>query len=161
MARCIRRGGTRRPSAHRAGLSSVEPGPLERRIPPVVRAQLAGSGGLRGVGKRVPSRATAERIAGIFDAVADPARLRILVALERSPLCPCLVQEVEPMKNSVLSYHLRILRRAGLVTMSATSNYRIYKASSLGVMLISFARELIPPASTRWRALSTHSMFHG
>ncbi len=111
----------------------------------MIRAELAGSAGLREVGKRVPSRAMAERIARIFDAVADPARLRILVALERSPLCPCLVQEVEPMKNSVLSYHLRILKRAGLVTMSAKSNYRIYKASALGVTVISFARKLNLP----------------
>ncbi len=93
----------------------------------------------------MPSRAAADRIARIFDAVADPARLRILVALERSPLCPCLVQEVEPMKNAVLSYHLRILRRAGLVTMSARSNYRIYEATALGEMLIAVARELVSP----------------
>ncbi len=51
------------------------------------------------------------------------------------------------MKNAVLSYHLRILRRASLVTMSAKSNYRIYTASALGVMLISFARELTIPES--------------
>ncbi len=49
------------------------------------------------------------------------------------------------MKNAVLSYHLRILRRAGLVTMSARSNYRIYEATALGEMLIAVARELVSP----------------
>lgn len=95
----------------------------------------------------MPSRAAAEHIARVFDAVADPARLRILVALVRTPLCPCLIQEVEPMKNSVLSYHLRILRRAGLVTMSASSNYRIYEASALAETLVSLARGLQLPES--------------
>ncbi len=109
----------------------------------MIRSQLADSGDLQGIRKRVPSTASADRIARIFDAVGDPARLRVLVALERSPLCPCLVQSVEPMKNSVLSYHLRILRRAGLVTMSARSSYRIYEASPLGEKLIEFARKLL------------------
>ncbi len=51
------------------------------------------------------------------------------------------------MKNSVLSYHLRILRRAGLVTMSASSNYRIYEASALAETLVSLARGLQLPES--------------
>ncbi len=135
--------GTPRGRLGRRSARSAGPEPVERMIPSVIRAQLAASGDPRGIRKRVPSRAVADRIARIFDAVADPARLRILVALDRSPLCPCLVQEFEPMKNSALSYHLRILRRAGLVTMSARSNYRIYEATAVGEVLIAVARELV------------------
>ena len=53
------------------------------------------------------------------------------------------------MRDPVLSYHLRILRRAGLATMSARSNYRIYQATELGKRLASFASRLRRPKPGR------------
>ncbi len=92
------------------------------------------------VERSVPNASAAHAVARVFDAVSDPARLRILCALERAPLCPCLLREIEPMASSALSYHLRLLRRAGLVATAARSSYRIYEATALGRDLLAFAR---------------------
>lgn len=91
--------------------------------------------------RRAPAASAAQEVARVFDAVSDPGRLRILCALERGPLCPCLLRAIEPMTNSVLSYHLRVLRRAGLVGTAARSSYRIYEVTALGRRLLAFARQ--------------------
>ncbi len=88
----------------------------------------------------MPNASEAQAVARVFDAVSDPARFRILCALERAPLCPCLLREIEPMASSALSYHLRLLRRAGLVATAARSSYRIYETTALGGDLLAFVR---------------------
>ncbi len=44
------------------------------------------------------------------------------------------------MASSALSYHLRLLRHAGLVATAAQSSYRIYEATALGRDLLAFVR---------------------
>jgi ArsR family transcriptional regulator, arsenate/arsenite/antimonite-responsive transcriptional repressor len=51
-----------------------------------------------------------------FAALADPLRLAIVRALADGELCVCDVRERVPIAGNLLSYHLRILREAGLVT---------------------------------------------
>ena len=97
-----------------------------------MRDGLAQLGGLHIVTRSTPTRTAAGEIARTFRALSDPARVRLLGALARSPLCPCLMQRIEPMKNSVLSYHLRVLKSAGLVATSAASHYRIYEVTARG-----------------------------
>lgn len=109
-------------------------------IPQEVRRTLSASGGLPGLVRSLPGTLAAEEVARVFDAVSDPARLRLLSALAESPLCPCLLREIEPMTNSALSYHLRVLRRGGLVATATRSSYRIYEVTPLGRRLLSFAR---------------------
>lgn len=101
---------------------------------------MSASGGLQDIARSVPGAVEAKEIARVFDAVSDPARLRLLSALARAPLCPCLLREIEPMTNSALSYHLRVLKRGGLVATAARSSYRIYEATPLGRRLLAFAR---------------------
>ncbi len=144
MTRVHDRGQPRRRSGRQNTKGEVKTaGRTFRAIPAEVQSILTESRGVRRAEQSVPSTMAAENVAQIFNAVSDPARLRILGALDRSPLCPCLLLEVEPMKNSALSYHLRILKRAGLVTMSAKSNYRIYEATALGGRLTAFARQVL------------------
>lgn len=112
--------------------------------PTEVRRSLDKGGGLPQLVRSLPSALEAERAARIFHAVSDPARLRILWALERAPLCPCLLREVEPMANSALSYHLSLLRRASLVTTTARSNYRVYRTTALAKRFLAFAKGAQP-----------------
>jgi len=51
-----------------------------------------------------------------FYALADPARLSILSRLRREPRCVCELREELGLASNLLSYHLRILREAGLVS---------------------------------------------
>lgn len=51
-----------------------------------------------------------------FDALGDPARLAILDHLRRDTRCLCEMKDDLEMAPSLLSYHMRILREAGLVS---------------------------------------------
>jgi len=48
-------------------------------------------------------------------ALADPTRLAIIDLLRRRDHCVCHLVEVLPLKQSVISHHIGILRRAGLI----------------------------------------------
>ncbi len=51
----------------------------------------------------------------IFKALADPARLDILEILSPEIRCNCHLQDQMDLAPNLLSYHLKILREAGLI----------------------------------------------
>jgi ArsR family transcriptional regulator len=51
----------------------------------------------------------------LLSAAAEPNRMAILTTLAGGPACVCLIQEHVPVAPNLLSYHLRVLRDAGLV----------------------------------------------
>jgi ArsR family transcriptional regulator len=60
---------------------------------------------------------TAVESAGLLAAVADPVRWRLLAHLASGiPTCVCDLREVAEVAGNLLSYHLKVLREAGLVT---------------------------------------------
>lgn len=62
-----------------------------------------------------------------FAALADPIRLRILSALEGGTHCVCdLLDEIDVAPN-LLSYHLRVLREAGLVASTRRGRWMDYR----------------------------------
>ena len=56
-----------------------------------------------------------EARARVLSALGDPIRLRILDELSGCERCACDIQESLGIAPNLLSYHLRILREAGLV----------------------------------------------
>jgi ArsR family transcriptional regulator len=58
-----------------------------------------------------------ERIA-LLQAIADPVRWTVLSLLAEQPRCVCNLQEHVDVAGNLLSYHLKVLREAGLVTAS-------------------------------------------
>jgi ArsR family transcriptional regulator len=52
---------------------------------------------------------------GIFKALADRNRLRIIKMLQKRPLCVCEIREVLGISQPAVSRHLNILKNAGLV----------------------------------------------
>ncbi len=60
---------------------------------------------------------TYEARATLLAVVADPVRLRLLEQLaEAGTRCVCNLQTDPPIASNLLSYHLKVLREAGLVT---------------------------------------------
>lgn len=60
---------------------------------------------------------TLEARAALLAAVADPVRLGLLDQLAQSGTrCVCNLQTDPPIASNLLSYHLKVLRDAGLVT---------------------------------------------
>lgn len=59
-----------------------------------------------------PSAAALQLLA----AISEPLRWSVLRLLSRGPACACNLQEHLPIAANLLSYHLKVLREAGLVT---------------------------------------------
>ena len=59
--------------------------------------------------------ATPEVLDG-FSALTDPTRMAILELLRRQDQCVCHFVDVLGLKQSVVSHHVGVLRRAGLIT---------------------------------------------
>lgn len=53
---------------------------------------------------------------GLLGAVAEPVRWRLLSALASGPRYVCDLQTVARVTGPALSYHLKVLRAAGLIT---------------------------------------------
>lgn len=66
----------------------------------------------------LPEEMELRRIAALNGALADPSRLRVLLALSHEELCVCDVSHVIGLSMSATSHQLRILRNLNLV------NYR-------------------------------------
>lgn len=54
-------------------------------------------------------------ILGVFQALGDENRLRIIEVLQSGEQCVCDLQSSLDLGQSLLSHHLRVLREAGLV----------------------------------------------
>ncbi len=65
----------------------------------------------------VDSRSTEQRIeaAALLTAVADPIRLQLLHLLVGRTRCVCDLQPEPAIPGNLLSYHLKVLRAAGLI----------------------------------------------
>jgi len=62
----------------------------------------------------------------VLQAVADPVRWAVLSMLADEPRCVCRLQEQIPIAGNLLSYHLKVLREAGLVTTSRRGRWIDY-----------------------------------
>lgn len=78
-----------------------------------------------------------------FSALADPTRLAILSALSDVPRCVCDVNEAVPVATNVLSYHLRVLRDAGLVTATKRGRWVDYALDRAALTV----RDAVPRAN--------------
>ena len=81
----------------------------------------------------------AERSAVVFAALADPARVRILGVLADAGRCVCDIRTAVPIAPNLLSYHLRVLRGAGLIEGSRRGRWIDYHLSARAVTVITDA----------------------
>jgi ArsR family transcriptional regulator, arsenate/arsenite/antimonite-responsive transcriptional repressor len=66
-------------------------------------------------------------LAGIFQALSDETRLRILKLLENGELCVCDIFSALEMVQPKVSFHLAVLRDAGLITDRKEGRWVRYK----------------------------------
>ena len=67
-------------------------------------------------------------------ALADEKRLRILLLLARGERCVCDLTDALDAGQSLLSFHLRTLKDAGLVTDRREGRWAYYALSPAGLM---------------------------
>ena len=88
--------------------------------------------------------------AQMFHALSDERRLTILAALRSGESCVCDLQEELGMGQSLLSFHLKALRDAGLVSVRRSGRWAHYSISSEGMAHATAAvSELGSVSSTR------------
>ena len=66
------------------------------------------------------------RAAGLFHALSDETRLAVLEMLRGGERCVCDLQEALDAAQSRLSFHLKVLREAGLVTDRKEGRWSYY-----------------------------------
>jgi ArsR family transcriptional regulator len=78
----------------------------------------------------------------VFTALADERRVLIMRLLGESELCVCDLVELVDMEYSKLSYHLKQLKEAGLVTANRDGNYVTYRPTDHGEDVIEIVLDL-------------------
>lgn len=75
----------------------------------------------------LPSASAATRTVDIFRALADPTRMRMLLALSEEPLCVCDLSEVVGVTESAVSHQLRLLRDLRIVDWERDGKRAVYR----------------------------------
>jgi DNA-binding transcriptional ArsR family regulator len=101
-------------------------------MPEEVAEALIACGGVRAMEKRLPNDEQLARLGAFHRACSDPVRLKILAMLSPQPLCVCVIKEVLGIADSKLSYHLGVLRKAGLIEGEPQGNWIIYSLTDIG-----------------------------
>ena len=76
-----------------------------------------------------PTAVAGSQSLAVLQAVADPIRWTVMATLSRGPSCVCNLQEHVPVAGNLLSYHLKVLREAGLVTTTRRGRWIDYSVA--------------------------------
>lgn len=81
-----------------------------------------------------------------FEALADPIRRRLLLTLRQAPHTAGELARTESVSRPAISRHLRLLREAGLVEVTASGRERVYRLRPEGLQPVAaLLRELFEP----------------
>lgn len=78
-----------------------------------------------------------ERNLEVLRAISDPARYRILDLIDHHPMSVTELTEALEMSKALVSYHLKILRQAGVVETERRSYFTYYKINPLPAKALS------------------------
>ena len=89
----------------------------------------------------------AERLAGAFKVLADPARLRLLSFIAAQPKAECCVCDlIAPagLSQPTVSHHLKVLHDAGFLSRTKRGNWVFYRIEAEPLKVLQGV--LAPPA---------------
>ena len=112
--------------------STKGPGGGEPEIPAQIQNDLDERGGFDALACQIPSPAELEEKSRVHHALADPLRLTILHLVRDQPLCVCVINRFMRLPGPKLSYHLNILKEAGLIGGEYQGNWIIYSLTETG-----------------------------
>jgi ArsR family transcriptional regulator len=72
----------------------------------------------------------AAELSGVFKALSDPVRLRVLSLIAShggGEVCVCDLSEAFALTGPTISYHLKVLRQAGLITGERRGTWVYYR----------------------------------
>ena len=68
-----------------------------------------------------------EQFIGIMESLSDPIRINILELMISGEICVCDIVKVTGLSQSKVSYHIRILKDAGLISDRQEGRWVYYK----------------------------------
>jgi ArsR family transcriptional regulator len=95
-----------------------------------------------------PNRAWLSDYATLFKALGDPTRLEMIDLLARADgaLCVCDIESCFELSQPTISHHLRLLRKAGLVSTERRGTWMHYRLSDGCIERFrTFAGNLVQP----------------
>ncbi len=101
-------------------------------VPEEVQKKVDSLGGMERIMERLPGKQELERDAEKHRALSDIHRLKILHLLSAAPLCVCLIKSSLGIPDSRLSYHLSVLKDAGLIEGKREKSWIIYRITEKG-----------------------------
>ena len=84
-----------------------------------------------------------QAIGGLFQALSDPTRLRILGLLLAGEVCVCHIHESLKLAQPKVSRHLAYLRRSGLVNTRKEGLWVYYRLSDSSDPILTTVREAV------------------
>ena len=75
-------------------------------------------------------------LADVFGLLADPGRLKVLVALLEGEMCVCDLAAVAGSSESAVSHHLRLLRAHSVVTARRSGRMAYYRLADAHVRML-------------------------
>jgi len=78
-------------------------------------------------GEEEPQRLPFEQAQPLLRALADPIRLQVMVALGEGERCVCALTDELGVAQSKLSFHLRVMRQAGLIAGRQQGRWTYYR----------------------------------
>ncbi len=84
----------------------------------------------------IPAEERVQALADIFSALADPTRLRILLALAAGELCVCDLACITGVSSSAVSHQLRLLRDRDLVAFRRDGRRAVYRLADAHVVAL-------------------------
>ncbi len=77
-----------------------------------------------------------ENLAELFQLIGQPTRIQILLAIGESEVCVCHLEAVTGLRQAVISQHLMLLRKAGLVTPNRAGRNIYYRLGDTSLLAL-------------------------
>jgi ArsR family transcriptional regulator len=105
----------------------------------------------------------AERLAGVFKALGEPTRLRLvslIAGFEGSAACVCDLTAAVGLSQPTVSHHLKILVESGLLERSQRGKWAYYQIvpGALDALAAMIARTTTPPTAGQAAATSSRAV---
>jgi DNA-binding transcriptional ArsR family regulator len=113
---------------------------VRSKIPDEIADEIACLGGVDGLSDKLPSRRALGKVAALHGVLSDRVRLQLLLVLLEGKLCVCVLKRIVACPDTRLSYHLCILKRAGLVDSERDRSYLRYFLTAGGKAI---AKEIV------------------
>jgi DNA-binding transcriptional ArsR family regulator len=84
----------------------------------------------------MPPQEEIAELADVFGLLADPGRVKVLVALLEGEMCVCDLAAVSRASESAVSHHLRLLRAHRVVTARRSGRMAYYRLADAHVRML-------------------------